>query len=58
MLMPPIGEKPGAVQAQTPMFLDFLIGDSQETRKQVYSEGLDWVDAEAKKEIQHGICQS
>lgn len=51
VLMPPIGEKPGAVQAQTPMFLDFLIGDSQETRKQVYSEGLDWVDAEAKKKF-------
>ena len=28
VLMPPMGEKPGAVQAQTPMFLDFLIGDS------------------------------
>lgn len=51
VLMPPIGEKPGAVQAQTPMFLDFLIGDSQETRKLVYSEGLDWVDAEAKKKF-------
>ena len=50
-LMPPIGEKPGAVQAQTPMFLDFLIGDSPDARKQVYSEGLDWLDAEAKKKF-------
>ena len=49
--MPPMGEKPGAVQAQTPMFLDFLIGDSPEARKQVYSEGLDWLDAEAKKKF-------
>ncbi|WP_348265143.1 gluconate 2-dehydrogenase subunit 3 family protein [Telmatobacter sp. DSM 110680] len=50
-LMPPIGEKPGAVQAQTPMFLDFLIGDSPDARKRVYSEGLDWLDAEAKKKF-------
>jgi hypothetical protein len=51
VLMPPMGEKPGAVKAQTPMFLDFLIGDSSDARKQVYSEGLDWLDAEAKKKF-------
>jgi len=51
VLMPPIGEKPGAVQAQTPMFLDFLIGSSPEARKHVYSEGLDWLDGEAKKKF-------
>jgi hypothetical protein len=51
LLMPPIGEKPGAVQAQTPMFLDFLIGSSPEERRQVYSEGLDWLDAESKKKF-------
>jgi hypothetical protein len=51
VLMPPVGAKPGAVQAQTPMFLDFLIGDSSDVRKQVYSEGLDWLDAEAKKKF-------
>ncbi len=51
VLMPPIDQKPGAVQAQTPIFLDFLIGDSPDTRKQVYSEGLDWLDAEAKKKF-------
>jgi len=51
VLMPPMGEKPGAVQAQTPQFLDFLIGDSPDMRKQVYREGLDWLDAEAKKKF-------
>jgi len=51
VLVPPLGQKPGAVQAQTPMFLDFLIGSSPEERKQVYSEGLDWLDAEAKKKF-------
>jgi hypothetical protein len=51
VMMPPIGDKPGAVKAQTPMFLDFLIGNSPDARKQVYSEGLDWLDTEAKKKF-------
>jgi hypothetical protein len=51
VLMPPMGEKPGAAQAQTPMFLDFLIGSSPEERKQVYTRGLDWLDVESKKKF-------
>ena len=51
VLMPPVGDKPGALQAQTPMFLDFLIGSSLEERKRVYSKGLDWLDAESKKKF-------
>lgn len=51
VLFPPIGEKPGAVQAQTPMFLDFLIGSSPEARQQVYSGGLDWLDAQSQKQF-------
>jgi hypothetical protein len=51
VLMPPMGEKPGAVQAKTPMFLDFLIGSSPDVRKQVYSGGLDWLDGESKKKF-------
>jgi hypothetical protein len=51
MLFPPMGDKPGAVQAQTPMFLDFLIGKSPDMRRKMYSEGLDWLDAEAKKQF-------
>jgi hypothetical protein len=51
ILMPPVAGKPGAVQAQTPSFLDFLIGDSTDARKQVYRDGLDWLDAEAKKKF-------
>lgn len=51
VLMPPIGEKPGAVKAQTPIFLDFLIGSSPDARKQVYTEGLDWLDGESKKKF-------
>lgn len=51
VLVPPIGEKPGAVQAQTPMFLDFLMANSPETRRRVYAQGLDWLDAESKKKF-------
>lgn len=51
VLMPPIGDKPGAVQAQTPMFLDFLIGSSPEERRHVYSGGLDWLGAESRKKF-------
>ncbi len=48
LLMPALGEKPGALGAGTPLFLDFLIGKSPEARKKVYGGGLDWLDAEAK----------
>ena len=41
--------KPGALQAGVPAFLDFLIGKSPETRKQVYAAGLDWLESEAQK---------
>ena len=49
VVMPPVGEKPGAVQAQAPAFLDFLIGSSSGERQKLYSNGLDWLDAESKK---------
>jgi hypothetical protein len=48
LLLPPLGNKPGALQAGTPMFLDVLVGRSPEARRKVYSGGLDWLDAEAK----------
>jgi Gluconate 2-dehydrogenase subunit 3 len=49
VLMPPIGNKPGALQAETPLFLDFLIGESPVPRKAVYSGGLNWLEAESQK---------
>jgi hypothetical protein len=49
VLMPPIGNKPGAVEAGTPLFLDFLIGASPAARGKVYAGGLDWLNAEAQK---------
>lgn len=51
LLVPPIKDKPGAIEAQVPAFLDFLIGSSPDARKQVYSGGLDWLDSESQKKF-------
>lgn len=49
VLLPPFQDKPGAVQADTPAFLDFLIADSASARKNVYSDGLNWLEQESRK---------
>lgn len=49
LLMPALEGKPGALQAQTPAFLDFLIGGSPEARRTLYAGGLDWLNAESKR---------
>jgi hypothetical protein len=48
-LMPPFGGKPGAIEAGTPEFLDFLLADSAPERQNLYAGGLDWLEAEAQK---------
>jgi hypothetical protein len=48
VLMPPIGNKPGALQAETPLFLDFLIGSSPAARKKAYTGGLNWLESESQ----------
>ncbi len=50
VLLPPIGNRPGAVQAGTPLFLDFLIGSSPEARQRVYTGGLDWLEGESERQ--------
>ena len=57
VLVPPLGDKPGAVQAEAPVFLDFLIGSSPADRGQMYRGGLDWLDAEAKKQFSKPFAQ-
>jgi len=47
VLLPPIGNKPGALQAQTPLFLDFLIGASPTARQKMYTGGLAWLNEQA-----------
>jgi hypothetical protein len=49
MLMPPLKGYPGAKDAGTPEFLDFLIGVSPSDRQQMYQSGLDRLDAESKQ---------
>lgn len=55
VLLPSMGGKPGAVQAETPLFLDFLIGSSPQVRKTLYSGGLNWLDAEARRRYGRGF---
>jgi hypothetical protein len=47
LLLPPIGNKPGALQAGTPLFLDFLIGASPTARQKMYTGGLEWLNEQA-----------
>jgi hypothetical protein len=54
VLMPPQKDesgrsKPGAIEAGTPEFLDFLLADSAPERQKLYAGGLDWLDGEAQK---------
>ena len=51
ILVPPLGNRPGAVTAETPQFLDFLIGSSPLARKKVYTGGLAWLEAEAQRTL-------
>jgi hypothetical protein len=48
ILLPPIDGFPGATDAGTPEFLDFLIGASPAPQQQLYTSGLDRLDSEAK----------
>lgn len=49
VLMPPLKGYPGALEAGTPEFLDFLVGASPRDRQQMYIAGLDRLDAEARR---------
>ncbi len=49
IMLPPLKGYPGATDAGTPEFLDFLIGTSPLDRQRMYQEGLDRLDAESKQ---------
>jgi hypothetical protein len=51
ILMPPLNGYPGALQAEAPEFLDFLIGISPPEQQQMYQSGLDRLNSEAKKQF-------
>jgi len=52
LLVPPLKGHPGATDAHAPEFLDFLISVSPGDRQKLYRDGLDGVNAEAKKQFQ------
>jgi hypothetical protein len=52
LLQPPYKTYPGAIEAGTPEFLDFLIGASPSERQGMYQSGLDALEAEAQKQFQ------
>jgi len=47
VMLPKTEKHPGALDAKTPEFLDFLIGHSPVVRGELYTNGLDWLDSEA-----------
>jgi hypothetical protein len=51
LLLPAIGTKPSALQAETPEFLDFLMEHSPAPRQMLYKSGLDWLNAESKRKF-------
>lgn len=48
VMLPKTDKHPGALDASTPEFLDFLIGHSPAVRGGLYTNGLDWLDTQAK----------
>jgi hypothetical protein len=57
IIMPPMNGAPGALEAQVPEFLDFLIGSSPADRQQLYTVGLDRLNAQAKKEFNKSFAE-
>ena len=48
VMLPRTQKHPGALDAKTPEFLDFLIGHSPAVRGDLYTAGLNWLEREAK----------
>lgn len=48
VMLPRTPAHPGALDAKTPQFLDFLIGHSPAARGSLYIEGLNWLDSQAR----------
>jgi hypothetical protein len=57
VLLPPLDNKPGAIQAQAPVFLDFLIGTSPAPRQKVYTEGLNWLETQSQSKFKKPFSQ-
>jgi hypothetical protein len=51
ILLPPLNGYPGSTEACAPEFIDFLISASPADRQRMYRDGLDRLDADAKKQF-------
>jgi hypothetical protein len=56
LLVPPLKSNPGALDAQAPEFLDFLISASPLDRKKLYLVGLDSLEAQSRDKFQKSFC--
>jgi len=56
ILVPPLKNNPGAVEAQAPEFLDFLISASPADRQKLYLVGLDSLEEQSKDKFQKSFC--
>jgi hypothetical protein len=56
LLQPPLKNNPGALEAQAPEFLDFLIGVSPEDMQKLYLSGLDGLEVRAQDKFQKSFC--
>ena len=56
ILMPALNNNPGALEAEAPEFLDFLIGQSPAERQQIYRAGLDILNAQAMKQFKKNFA--
>jgi hypothetical protein len=57
IIVPAIGDTPGALDARTPEFLDFLIGDSPAPRQQLYRTGLDGLNSASRKKYGQAFAE-
>ena len=56
LLEPPLNGHPGSTVAGAPEFLDFLIGVSPADRQKLYREGLDALNAQARKQFKQAFA--
>ncbi len=57
LLMPPLKNNPGALEAKAPEFLDFLISVSPGDRQTLYRSGLDMLEQQASQNFQKPFAE-
>jgi hypothetical protein len=57
LFVPPLKGKPGALDAHAPEFLDFLLRVSPAERQQLYTNGLDGLNAQARQQFHRAFSE-